>query len=396
MKETGRSAGQIAQKLNRSVRAVDGKIDSLRLRQPHTVENDREQFWRKRALDAEAQIAKLNAVKTATDILVEDVRSVAPIAYVPRAQTRPQVKRGASSAQSAVLMFSDTHVGAKVRAEQTLGFGEYSFDTFLRRLKRLEDSVVSILKDHTTTTISELVIPMLGDQIDGALQHAAECGQVNPLFNQFYGAGHAISQFLLNLSEMVPSVRIYTCVGNHPRWGTQKKMPTKNRFSNLDMFLYAYIEALLHDNPRIQFHLNQQPFAEFQVQGFNFLAAHGDHLRGGDKALGIPAHAIGRNVSASAQLRLISKRPGINYYLLGHLHRPMELPHSGGEILVNGGFPGIDEYALSENFVSSAPMQKMFFVHPRHGRAACYSLNLQYTKRDGPAPYDIPNTFPIV
>jgi hypothetical protein len=133
------------------------------------------------------------------------------------------VKRGKSSPQSAVLMFSDTHVGAKVRAEQTLGFGEYSFDTFLRRLKRLEDSVGSILRDHTTTTISEMVIPMMGDMIDGALQHAAECGQVNTLFSQFYGAGHAISQFFLNLSEMVPLVKVHTCVGNHPRWGTQKE-----------------------------------------------------------------------------------------------------------------------------------------------------------------------------
>jgi hypothetical protein len=360
------------------------------------AENDRETFWRKRALDAEAKLSKLDESKTATDILVEDVLSVAPRAYSDRPVQRVQTKRTKSSAQSAVLMFSDTHVGAKVRAEQTLGFGEYSFDIFRRRLKRLEDSVASILNDHTTTGITELVIPMIGDMIDGALQHAAECGQVNPLFSQFYGAGHAISQFFLNLSEMVPSIRVYTCVGNHPRWGTQKKMPTKNRFSNLDQFLYAYIEALLRDNPRIHFHMNQQPFAEFQVQGFNFLAAHGDHLRGGDKALGIPAHAIGRNVSASAQLRIVSKRPGVNYYLLGHLHRPMELPHSGGEVLINGGFPGVDEYGMTESFVACAPMQKFFFVHPKHGRAACYSLNLQYADKTGEAPYDIPNTFPIV
>lgn len=381
--------------MGRTVRSVDRKIDSLDLRSAHTPEDNRETFWKKRALDAEAQLTKIDQAKTATDILVEDVRSVAPVAYAARPASRMTTSRGKSSAQSAVLIFSDTHVGAKHREEQTLGFGEYSFDTFRRRLKRLEDAVASILSDHTTTKIDELVIPMIGDMIDGALQHAAECGQVNPLFSQFYGAGHAIAQFFLNLSEMVPSVRVYTCVGNHPRWGTQKKMPTKNRFSNLDQFLYAYVEALLHDNPRIQFNLNQQPFAEFQVKGYNFLAAHGDHLRGGDKALGIPAHAIGRNVSASAQLRLSCNRPGINYYLLGHMHRPMTLPHSGGEIIVNGGFPGIDEYALTENFVSAAPSQTLFFMHPKHGKAANYILNLQFADKTGPAPYDIPATFPL-
>lgn len=389
------SATEISKRLHRSVRSVDNKIDKLGLRISPTPEGERESYWKKRALQAETDLEKASRAETATRILVDDVKSLAPLAYATKLPPVISRKKGVSSPQSAVLMFSDTHVGARVREEQTLGFGEYSFGTFLRRLKRLEDSVGSILKDHTTTQVDELIIPMIGDMIDGALQHAAECGQVNPLFNQFYGAGHAISQFFTNLSEMVPQIHIHTCVGNHPRWGTQKKMPTKNRFSNLDQFLYAYIEALCRDNPRIHFNLNQQPFAEFRVKGFNFLAAHGDHLRGGDKALGIPAHAIGRNVSASAQLRISMQRPGINYYLLGHLHRPMELPHSGGDILINGGFPGIDEYALSENFVSCAPMQKLFFVHPRHGRAACYSLNLQHADKTGPAPYDIPNAFPI-
>jgi hypothetical protein len=384
---------EIAIRLKRSRTAVDRQVDRL---DDQTPLDSREKYWKDRCTDAETKLAKGKETETATDILVEQIKDIAPKAYSTIFPCRVVTKRGKSSPQSAVLMFSDTHVGAKVRAEQTLGFGEYSFDTFLRRLKRLEDSVGSILRDHTTTTISEMVIPMMGDMIDGALQHAAECGQVNTLFSQFYGAGHAISQFFLNLSEMVPLVKVHTCVGNHPRWGTQKKMPTKNRFSNLDQFLYAYVEALLHDNPRIQFNLTQQPFAEFDVQGWKFLAAHGDHLRGGDKALGVPSHAIGRNVSITSQLRLHYKRPGINYYLLGHMHRPMELPHTGGDILVNGGFPGLDEYGTSENFAACAPMQKFFFVHPKHGRAACYSLNLQHADKTGPAPYDIPNTFPIV
>jgi hypothetical protein len=373
---------------------VDRKIDTLGLRE-ETPQTDRESYWKKRAVEAEGKLGKESITKTATEVLVEQVKEIAPKAYAPHLIPRPAYKKSRSSDQSAVLLFSDTHIGARVREEQTLGFGNYDFDIFRRRLKRLEDSIASILHDHTTTNISELVIAMLGDMIDGALQHAAECGQINTLFSQFYGAGHAIAQFFLNLSELVPVIKVYTCVGNHPRWGTQKKMPTKNRFSNLDMFLYAYVEALLRDNPKIEFNLNQQPFAEFQVQGYNFMAAHGDHLRGGDKALGVPSHAIGRAISTAAQLRLHCKRPGVNYFVLGHLHRPIELPHTGGDILVNGGFPGMDEYGMSENFSGCAPMQKFFFVHPKHGRAACYSLNLQYADKTGPAPYDIPNTFPI-
>jgi hypothetical protein len=353
-------------------------------------------YWRDRALKLEREIEKAQKGSTATEVLIEQVRDIAPISYSPAPACRQHVAKGTSSPQSAVLLLSDTHVGAKVRAEQTLGFGEYNFDVFCRRLKRLEDSAASILQDHTTTKISELVIPMIGDMIDGALQHAAECGQVNTLFNQFYGAGHALAQFLRNLSTLVPSIRVYTCVGNHPRWGTQHKMPTKNRFSNLDQFLYAYIEALVRDIPTIKFRLDQQPFAEFKVQGFTFLAAHGDHLRGGDKALGIPAHSIGRAISATTQIRVKHERPGVNYYLLGHLHRPMEIPHALGEVIVNGGFPGVDEFGLTNSFTPCSPIQKFFFVHPTFGRSACYDLNLAKAKMDGPAPYNIPAGFPVL
>ncbi len=357
---------------------------------------ERETYWKKRALTAEKDLAKSSEARTATDVLVENVLSAAPISYMAAPAIAPRAKRGTSSPQSAVLLFSDQHVGCVVTPEQTQGFGGYNFDIFLRRLKRLENSVVSILHDHVTTNISELVIPMLGDTIDGALQHAAECGQDNTLFSQFFGASHAIAQFVRNLSAHVPRVRVVTCVGNHTRWGTQRKMPTKNRFSNLDHFIYAQVKALTRDIPTIDFQMDQQPSAEFKVQGFNFLALHGDTLRGGDRALGIPAHALGRNISASSQMRLKFERPGINYYLLGHFHRPLEICHALGDAVFNGGFPGIDGYAMAESFTPCDPVQKMFFMHPRHGRTASYILNLKYADLTGPTPYEMPGGFPVI
>jgi UDP-2,3-diacylglucosamine pyrophosphatase LpxH len=293
-----------------------------------------------------------------------------------------------------VLLLSDTHVGAVVKPEQTCGYGKYDFLTFLRRLKRLEDSVVSILQDHTTTPVSELVIPILGDCLDGALTHGSEAGQVNTLFSQFYAAGHALSQFIRNLSAVVPAIRIYCVVGNHPRLPSQHKMPTKNRFSNLDGFLMAYVQALLRDVPKVSFTLNRQPFTEFKVQGYTFLASHGDHMRGGDKALGIPAHALGRSVSFNSQIRLKTEQAGINYYVLGHFHRPMQIPHALGSILVNGAFVGVDEFGLTESFTPCPPVQKFFLMHPTFGMSATYDLNLAFAKTDG-TPYEIPGEFPM-
>jgi hypothetical protein len=298
----------------------------------------------------------------------------------------------ASTPQSAVLLFSDTHVGKLVTPEQTLGFGKYDFNTFLHRLKYLEESVVSIITNHTTTPIQELVVAMMGDMLDGALNHSAEVGQVHTLFSQYYGAGHAIAQFFRNIAPHFPSVRVHTVVGNHTRWQNQRKMPTDNRFSNLDMFLYALVEALTRDIPNLKWDLNMQPFQLFDVQGFVFKEAHGDHLRGGDKALGIPNHAIGREISITSQLCSKGGRQAPHYYICGHLHRGIQLPHALGEVIINGGFPGLDNYALTENFNPVDPVQRMFFMHPKYGKTAEYMLSLKFAK-DGPAPYSIPGDF---
>jgi len=349
-------------------------------------------YWKSRAKSLERDLAAGSKSKIAVDILCEEVRKLAPKSYDPLPPVRPLARTSHSKPQSAVLLFSDTHIGAGIKPDQTLGLGHYNFEVFLRRLYRMEQSTASILQDHTTTAVPEIVVPMLGDMLDGALEHSAECGQLNTLLTQFYSGGHAIAQFFRNLSRLAP-LRVYGTVGNHTRWQNQKKMPSKNRASNMDMLLYLYIQALLGENPRIKFEFNWQPFATFEVQGFSFYCAHGDNIRGGDKMLGIPNHALGRMVGTTTQLFNRAGRNTPDYFCLGHLHRGIELPHSKGQVIVNGAFPGIDGYALSEYFNSSHPMQKLFLMHPTYGRSACYDLRLDLGDNTEHQ-YTIPGVFP--
>jgi hypothetical protein len=242
--------------------------------------------------------------------------------------------------------------------------------------------------------VPELVVAMLGDILDGALKHSNECGQVNPMFNQFYAGGHALAQFLRNLAPHFPLIRVYDIVGNHTRFQDQRKMPTSNKHSNFDKFVYAYIQSLVRDIPNIRWELTAQPFQTFEVNGFGFFAGHGETLRGGDKTLGIPNHAVGRTVSTVSQLFGKFDRRPPNYYLFGHLHRNISLPHATGDVIINGGFVGIDGYGLSEMFTPADPMQKLFFVHPMYGKTATYDISLKFAETNKPT-YDIPSGFEI-
>lgn len=402
----GRTAKEIATALGRRVSQVTAKIAHLpksEVTKPAVVETtyetDREEagneVWRGRYKTLLTKYEKALKENSVIEQLVNDIEAIAPKSYSAAPAVMRSDRRSSGRPQSALLQLSDTHVGQEITPNQTLGFGCYNFPTFLARLKYLEESVISILENHTTVKIEELVVAMLGDMLHGNLSHAVEAGQHHTLFNQFYMASHAFAQFLRALAAHFPVVRVYNVVGNHTRWGTQRKMPTENRFSNLDMFVYGMVEALTKDIPNIKWDLNQQPFCLFEVQGFTCYAAHGDHLRGGDKALGIPNHAFGRQISATTQLFAKHNRQAPHYYLTGHLHRGISLPHALGEIIVNGGFPGLDNYALAENFNPIDPMQRLMFFHPKFGRTAEYPLSLKFAKVGEEQPYTLPKAFPM-
>lgn len=397
----------IAKKLGRTVTSCERKWDRLQragvakknskpsVTVESTLDDDitlkSNSHWRREFNKLLKKYDKLAERSSAVDQLVQDIKDVAPVSYksAPRviAATR---KRSTSSPQSAVFVLSDTHVGKVVTPDQTLGFGCYNFTSFLARLRYCEESIKSILADHVTTDVDELVLPILGDMLDGALNHGAEVGQHHTLFEQYFAAGHAIGQLIRNLSAVVPKVRIYTAVGNHTRWQNQRKMPTDNRYSNLDQFLYAYLEALTKDLKNVEWNLNFQPFCIFDVQNFVFHGSHGDHLRGGDKALGIPNHAVGRSISATSQLFGKAGKTSPQYYLTGHLHRSISLPHATGQFIVNGGFPGVDNYGLMSNFQPVDPTQKFFMVHPKFGISASYDLQLKFATEDMADAYEIP------
>jgi hypothetical protein len=396
---------EIAKKVGRSFEAVRQKRGQLGLLKPRaaaierTYEEDRESasadLWRKRYNELAAKYKRAQHENSVVDQLVSEIRDLAPTSYTSAPAIRNVRPRAKSQSQSAVLLFSDTHVGKVVLPEQTLGFGRYDFPTFLAMLKYQEESIISILENHTTMQIDELVVCMLGDALDGALLHGVEAGQRNTLFSQFYNAGHAIAQSLRILAAHVPGVRVKTVVGNHTRWANQKRMPTENRYSNLDMFLYALVEALTKDIKNIQWDLNTQPFSIFEVQGFVFHASHGDHLRGGDKALGIPNHAVGRQISTTTQLFMKHGKRAPNYYVCGHLHRDIKLPHALGSVMINGGYPGLDNYSLAESFNPTDPMQRFFFVHPKYGVTAQYELSLKFAEVGDAPPYTLPGNFSI-
>ncbi len=366
----------------RSPQAVRRKLQRLR-----PLSKGLAATWRRKALELDARVQRLEEERASCQLLYSAIKEFAPKSYKTHIAA-PKIKQTGVKSQSAVLLFSDCHVGQEVRPGQTLGIGEYNQKIFLQRLSTLEASVLNILTRHTVAPIDELVVAVLGDLIDGNLDHGlVECTNV-PLIQQIHVAAHAIAQFFARLSAVLPKIRIEAVVGNHGRWPGQKQMPVINRCSNLDFFTLLYAKALTRDCPRISWRLTEQPRAIFEVNGFRFLAFHGDEVRGGDYIFRLPIQGLGRFVSSLTQFRLASHQPPISHVLLGHFHRSFELPFVGGSIIANGSFVGPDELAVARSLPYTRPEQVVFLIHPEHGRTATYHVFLD--RHSNTIPYTLP------
>ena len=321
--------------------------------------------------------------------LCQAIRENAPRAY----ETAPMIGLGRrtteeTSPQTAVVLLGDTHVGKVVYPNQTLGFGKYDIQTYLDRLQTLEDTVVSILTEHVVCEIPELYVIMLGDMIDGALNHGNEADQMTTITKQVSIAGHSLAQMIRSWKQYFPKITIVPVCGNHTRMTHQKRVPAKNKNSSFDTMTYELAAALTRDLPGVEWQMSDEPSKLVTINGSVFYVSHGDHLQGGDKALGLPSHSIARQLMNLTQ-NLASRGSEIpHYYCFGHFHREMTLPHANGKIFVNGGFPGPDEFGMRENFPMVPAEQKLLLVHPKFRVNANWPIFLEHAP-EGCSRYDM-------
>ena len=307
----------------------------------------------------------------------------------PRAKlTKPK-----RTPEEAVLVISDSHIGKIVKPSQTLGFGNYNTKIFLDRLYFLEKTVTRLIQHNVHNPVERINVLLLGDLVEGMLGHGSEIPMRELIAPQVLIASLAFYQFIARLSRVAP-VTVRGLGGNHSRFpGIQaKKCPTENRFSNFDYIALGQIEQLIQVSgiDRVKMILEENPFQVFDIQGWRFKIGHGDHLKGGDKAMGVPAHSIGREINATTQRYAARGQRPPDYYLVGDKHRHMSLQTATGRWMCNGAFFSDCGYSMTENFTPGKPFQTFFGMHPEIGKSWSYELTLDRAP-SVPLQYDFPS-----
>lgn len=367
--------------------AVDSALTTI----DEDLQRSRHEFHAREAREARRKYEEVLRQRVVDDRIVEIFRErLVPFGpFEPPPRIPPKACEG-RIAESAVLLIGDPHIGQVVSRSQTGGFGDYSPLRFIERLHHLQETVARMLAPQPDRVTDALHVFLLGDIVHGALQHNAEREDTLLLADQFQLAIWTLFQALVATAAAVPQMHIYTVVGNHGRWPNQKRMPTVNRYSNLDHLVYASLQFAFAQSPleHVQFHLNDSPRQNVTIKNATLQASHGDHLKGGDTQFRIPAHAMAREVNSSAQRHAAAQRPPIDIYVCGDKHRAISLPLARGSCIVNGSFVGADEYSVG--FPPSEPVQVMFWLHPQYRLTWQHFIKLEFAPELETLPYALP------
>lgn len=385
--DDGLSYAETSKVLNRSLDATYNRYQ--RLNAGHALDeiykDNEAKIWKEKY----RSLSKLKAVEER--MLEHFTETVKP--FTPKLKQVPK-RKATGKKEAAVLLLSDSHVGLVVKKEQTFGIGNYNPKVFLDRLSFLEQSTISILADKLGETIDSLHIVVNGDLVEGKLNHSNEKSDNILLAHQVELATWSFSQFFIRLSLALQiPIHIHMAdVGNHGRWMDQRKMPTANRFSNFDYLVYSSIAAVLHASQikNLFVYLDEQPGSLFDIKGTTFFAKHGDTVRGSGSILNVPLLSMAKDVISTTLRHEATSKPKVDTFLLGHHHHAIEVGLPDGAYVINGGWVGLDNYALASNFIYAPPMQLLFGVHEKFRRTWSYQIQLKYAPKLEVLPYDLP------
>ncbi len=288
----------------------------------------------------------------------------------------PRVLHGAPSIRASrgktqetpLLALGDLHIGQIINKAATHGINEYNFDIFQDRLEHLENCLLDILFSHQHSEYPELVIAGIGDNVSGTIHEELQKHGAQHIIDQVYIGATAVSVFINRISAHFKHIRFVGMSGNHGRVKVGKP-ESMNYWKNYDRLFCSIMAQRLYANKRVEMILPEAVFTVIDVAKHKILISHGQELP--PSPMGIPAYSMNR---AAGGYQEVLRMAGLHfdYWLLGHIHRPMELDTT----IVNGCFPGYDEYAVGRLFKPIRPMQKLIGFHEQHGKAWEYPIRL--------------------
>lgn len=336
-------------------------------------------------VEAELKRALKDAEKRLRDIERENLSASAIREYIFNLSSEPveppkwtlSSPTGSKTMGIPTLFASDWHWGEVVSGPEINNVNEFNLEIARKRVKRLVERTIYLLKDCFGNPDYEgLVLALGGDMVTGDIHEELTATNDAPIMPTVIDLFGSLIWMIDELLKHFPKLFIPCVSGNHGR-NTRKIQMKQRNPTNFDWLLYMLLARHYADNDRVTFMIPDGSDALFRIYNHRYLLTHGDQFRGGDSMIG----ALGPITRGDHKKRSRNGQIDMAYdtMMIGHWHQLIQLTR----LIVNGSLKGYDEYAYQNNFGFEIPQQGLWITHPKHGITFQMPVHLDDYKRAG-------------
>lgn len=285
-----------------------------------------------------------NLLKHLIETFKEDMVSKKPLEWIK--PTKDEQSEGAL-----MLLLSDLHRGMKSDNHWNI-FNEEVFE------ERLNKVIQDTVKYQEITNTKELHVMGLGDYLEGNLHRLTKIGETETAVEQTQRVAEELSEMLSYFSSKFEKVYFYSVKGNHDRVSSRKEEEIKTE--SFHEFIPWYIEARLEGHKNINIMKNEydSEIIVADILGNTYFGVHG--------------HLDSRPNMVQNLTLMIKRIP--TAVVSGHIHKNFEDEIHGVDLIVNGGFAGVNDYAKDRRLTGKSH-QKLLWLD-ENGRKATFYINL--------------------
>lgn len=263
------------------------------------------------------------------------------------------------------LMLSDLHFGEVVFANQVNGVNSYNTETAKKRLRRVVDGSIRLLRQTLAPgEFGGMVVIFGGDMVEGVIHDEIRDTVDETVMQAVITLHDELVPHLKTLCDEFGKLHVPCVAGNHGR--LDRKPRQKNGPAlNFDWLLYQFIARTIGADARyrdrITFQIPDGYECSYRVHGLRYMLTHGDAFKGGSGITGPLLPWMRGGLKASKSYSAMGMP--FDVMLMGHWHQLRYLR----SIIVNGSLVGYNEYASKNHFDFEPPQQALWITHPTRG-----------------------------
>jgi len=297
------------------------QIESSTTEEIERLETLRNEIYKERCKNADLMRNKHAILREQArfEVLVEtlktEIQNLSPIRLNAFRETNSQKKI------YGVAQFSDWHYKKLIDNQ----WNYYDEDVAIERANRIADKIIEKSKLHNVT---DLIIEVNGDLIDGIIQVSARNAEENDVISQIVGVSELLTQVINKMIPYYENIKVVTTLGNHGRLFADKKLGTTKE--NFEMLIPEFLKLRLDKSVTIQTS-HGLDFTAYEINGDLICVAHGQN----DKVS-----------SVIEDFAKMYKRVPKEIHL-GHYHEYKDINDCDIIVTVNGCLDGVDDFGIT-------------------------------------------------